>query len=168
MDTNTRTSIITSAVVAAGSVDRYEDQAAWQTQVHANAVAIAVMASETSQITRSLESIENAKVFSGTVLQVKKEASSTRGVVTLHTGTDRSRDGVPEGCEQVRTDRTDNPLGLAMARRVKSLVGQRVLVWVEVEEYNGGQGKVRVLKHAEPLSVDPQFEEKLHGAGFAA
>lgn len=168
MDHSTRTSVVAAAVVAAGPVTGYDGEDAWQHQVHANAVSIAVMASDTSQIARSIQSVENAKVFSGTVMQVRKEHSSTRGVITLHTDTDRTKDGVPEGCESVRTDRTDNPLGLAMARRVKSLVGHRVLVWVEIEEFNGGQGKVRVVKHVEALAPDAEFADKARTTGLAA
>lgn len=168
MDQNTRTSIVAAAVTAAGPVSNYADQSAWSNAVHEHAVGIAVMASETSQIARTLTSIENAKVFPGTVMQIRKERSSTRGLITLHTGTDRTREGVPEGCEQVRTERTDNALGLAMAQKFKSLIGHRVLVWVEVEEYNNGQGKVRVVKHVEPLGVDAEFEQKANSTGLAA
>lgn len=152
MDNSTRINVISAAVIAAGPVG--EDRSAWQAQVQENAVNIAVMASDTSQIAKALASIENAKVFSGTVVSVKKETSSTRGVITLNTGTDRAKEGVAEGCEQVRTERTDNIMGRNMALKMRDLIGHRVLVWVEVEEYNNGAGKVRVLKHVEDLGVD--------------
>ncbi len=104
---------------------------------------------------KAAEQISKCKVFSGIVRDVKKEQSSTRGVITLHTGTDRATDGVPAGCEQVRTERTDNPEGLAMARKVKSLIGHRVLVWVEVEEFTTGNvtKKMRVVRHTEDRGV---------------
>lgn len=146
MDFNQRTSIITAAAAAAGPV---ADDSEWRASVTEKAIEIAVMCSDGSDVAKALESIGKAKVFVGHVVSVKKEASSTRGVVTLYTGTDREKDGVPAGCEQVRTDRTDAPLGLSMARKVRDLIGHRVVVWVEVEEYNGGQGKVRVLRHVE-------------------
>lgn len=169
MDTNTRLGIITAAVTATGPAANYDDPGAYQAAIHENAISIAVMASETSAIAKSLNSIENAKVFSGTIMSVKREQSSTRGIITLHTGPNaRPKEGVPAECEQVRTDRTDNALGLAMAKKAKSLIGHRVLVWVEVEEYNGGQGKVRVLKHVESLGVDAEFEQKAGAAGLAA
>ena len=149
MDSNIRTSIVTAAVIAAGPAG--EDRAAWQTQVHENAVSIAVMSSETSQIAKAIDQIEKCKVFSGSVVAVKKEQSSTRGIVTLNTGTDRVKEGLDAGCEQVRTERTDNPFGLAMARKARELIGHRVLVWVEVEEI--GDRKVRVLRHLESLGL---------------
>lgn len=83
-------------------------------------------------------------------MHIAKEHSSTRGVVTLHTGTERSDDGN----EQIRTERTDNPVGLAMAKQVKDLVGHKVVVWVEVEQTKNGQSKVRVLRHVEDRGVD--------------
>lgn len=91
------------------------------------------------------------KVFSGTIVDIKKEQSSTRGLITINTGTDREKEGVPAGCEQIRTERTDNPEGKAMAKKVQGLKGNRVLVWVEVEEIKGGQSKVRVLRHVQDL-----------------
>jgi len=53
------------------------------------------------------------------------------------------------GKEKVRTERTDNPEGMAMAKRLTELKGHRVLLWIEVEEYDGG--KVRVVRHVEDL-----------------
>lgn len=166
MDSSTRMNVIAAAVTAAGPVG--EDRAAWQAAVQELAIGITVMASETSQIAKAIESIENSKVFKGTVMSVKKETSSTRGIVTLHTGTDRVKDGVPAGCEQVRTERTDNPVGLAMAKKMREMIGNSVLVWVEVEEYNNGAGKVRVLRHAEILGADLGYDEKVAAAANAA
>lgn len=157
MDNTTRTNIITAAVMATGPAG--DDPAAWQAKVQENAVSIAVMASETSNIAKALTSIENSKVFPGTVVSVRRERSSTRGIVTIYTGTDRVTEGVPAGCEQVRTDRTDGAIGLAMAKKAKAAIGARILMWVEVEEYNGGQGKVRVLKHFEILTAEDKAPE---------
>lgn len=156
MDSNTRTAVVAAAVTAAGPVG--DNPAAWQARVQQNAVSIAVMASEKHEIAKAIEAIEESKVFTGTVVGVKKEKSSTRGVITLFTGTDRAREGVPEGCEQVRTERTDNPNGMAMAMSVREMVGQRVKVWVEVEEYNNGAGKVRVLRHFEAQGQETRPE----------
>lgn len=98
---------------------------------------------------KAKDQLGKCKVFTGIVRDVKKEQSSTRGLITLYTGTDRAKDGVPEGCETLRTERTDNPEGLAMAKKVKGLIDHKVTVWVEVEEYGNGSGKVRVLRHVE-------------------
>lgn len=96
--------------------------------------------------------------FTGIVMSVTKEVSSTRGIVTLHTGTDRVRSGVPAGCEQVRTDRTDHPYGLMIAKQVKGLIGHRVSVTVEVQNVDGGPMKIRVLTKVNDLGPAPEFE----------
>lgn len=160
MDANQRTQLICTAVTAVGPKTAYETPEAWQAALHATALDLAVMTSEGSDIANAVSALSEAKVFSGTVTGIYKEKSSTRGVITLHTGTDRVKDGVPAGCEQVRTDRTDGAVGRAMALSVKELIGHRLLVRVVVEEFNGGQGKVRVVKHITDLGVDPQFEQK--------
>lgn len=165
MDVTTRTNIVAAAVVAAGP--QGDDPATWAAQVQSNAIEIALMAENDSDIAKVLDVIQGAsdpnnkvaKAFTGTVLTVKRESSSTRGLVTLHTGTDRVKEGVPEGAEQVRTERTDNPNGLAMAKKMQMLKGHKVLVYVEIEEFNGGAGKVRVLRHVRDLGVDPAYAE---------
>jgi hypothetical protein len=167
MDSITRTNIILAAVSATGSQAEYttpvtgadgtvsavSDPAAWQAKVQENAIEIALMTSDKSDIVKALDEIEKAKVFTGTIVSVKKEQSSTRGVITLFTGTERTRDGIEPGHEQVRTDRTDTLMGLAMARKARDLQGHKVLLHVLVEEYNGGQGKVRVVKSLRDLGV---------------
>lgn len=124
--------------------------AAMDTYIAANAFGIV------KQMDTAREQIAKAKTFIGTVTDVKKEQSSTRGVITLFTNTEQARDGLPAGHEQVRTDRTDSGVaGKALALKARSLIGHRVLVHVEIEEYQGknGPGKVRVLRHLEDLGV---------------
>jgi hypothetical protein len=94
------------------------------------------------------------KSFIGTVLSVKKEESSTRAIVTLHTGTDRD----PDGNETVRTDRTDDPDGSLMAKKVQSLKGHKVRVYVQLETMKGSDRKVRVLRHVVDKGVDSEDE----------
>jgi len=94
------------------------------------------------------------KSFIGTVLSVKKEESSTRAIVTLHTGTDRD----PDGNETVRTDRTDDPDGSLMAKKVQSLKGRKVRVYVQLETMKGRDRKVRVLRHVVDKGVDSEDE----------
>jgi hypothetical protein len=94
------------------------------------------------------------KSFIGTVLSVKKEESSTRAIVTLHTGTDRD----PDGNETVRTDRTDDPDGSLMAKKVQSLKGRKVRVYVQLETMKGSDRKVRVLRHVVDKGVDSEDE----------
>lgn len=100
----------------------------------------------------------DTKHFSGVLLNVQKEASSTRAVLTLETGTDReskdsiSKEVLPAGQEQVRSERTDSSdAGRALAMQAKSLVGHRVLVTVHLEAMSNGKGKVRVLQDIRDL-----------------
>lgn len=104
------------------------------------------------------------KHLTGTVLGIMKEASSTRGVVSIYTGTDHPKWGslvnprehpltkvVTAGVEHMRTDRTDNASDTRakeMANHIsKSLIGHKVNATLKVEETQ--VGKVRVL-----ISVD--------------
>lgn len=165
MDSTTRTNLVAAAATMTGPVDEHDARQAdlparsrrsWSVALHENAVALAFHASPGSQLGRLLEATgsDRFKTFPGTVVSVDKEASSTRGLVTLAT---RPSQHHPDGREQVRTERTDTGVGLSMARRLRSLVGHRVLVWVEVEEYDGG--KVRVVRHAEDLGLDHSRSE---------
>lgn len=149
MDAATRTQVILAAVTSIPP----DTEGDWSTQVHLRAAQIAAMVSDSSSVARVVDGVGNAKVFTGEVVSVHKEASSTRGVVVLNTGTDRAHDGLPAGHEQVRTDRTDSPVGMAMARMVRGLVGRRVVLWVELE--GSGDRKFRVLRHVEPIDAKP-------------
>lgn len=153
MDTNTRTNIITAAVNAAGPVG--DDRAAWNAKVTENAVAISVMLTETSSVNKAIDQIAACKVFPASVVEIVKEQRSTRGVVTLKT---KPSTHAPDGIETARTDRTDNAQGQAMAKKIRSLVGNRVLLWVELEVMANGN-KVRVIRHVEDLGVDPELVE---------
>lgn len=152
MDVNQRTAVVTAAVAAVGPVAEN-----WEAAVTSKAVEIAVMLGENSDVSKAINSIENCKIFTGTVTAVTKEQSSTRGIITLFTGTEQTRDGIPAGHEQVRTERTDNPVGRALAIKARELIGHKVTVWVEVEAYNNGAGKVRVLRHIADRGVDPTY-----------
>lgn len=148
MDDATRTSIIIAAAQAAGP-DTGDGN--WGTKVEEKAASIAAMVSPHSPVSRLVNDMAEAKAFTGTVLDVKKEQSSTRALVTLKT---RPSDHHPSGVESARTDRTDNPSGRALARRIRDLKGHRVMVWIAMEEIAGGGRKVRVLRHVEDLGVD--------------
>ena len=152
MDSNTRTQLITSAVNMTGPVG--DDPSAWQGQVRLNLAQLTAMTAERSSYSRLIEEVTSAKVFSGTVLAVKREERSTRGLVTLKT---RPSEHAEDGTETARTDRTDTPDGLAMARKIQSLKGHRVMVWVYIDEVAGkADRKVRVIKHVEDLGEDAE------------
>lgn len=156
MDDATRAQIVVAAVTVAGPVG--DDLLAWQVGVAEQAARIVAMTSSEHTISKMIEGTAAAKVFTGTVLRVEKEASSTRGLVTLKTRV--HAEFAPDGTEKVRTDRTDNPYGLSMARRMRSLIGHRVTVWVENEKMASGSGKTtRVLRHVEDLGVEESGEQ---------
>ncbi|WP_277212289.1 hypothetical protein [Isoptericola croceus] len=143
IDAATKQQIVVAAMSAVGPVG--EDSAAWESEVARTAARFtAVAGNDQHPAFRAVEQVAAAKVFTGTVVSIVKEQSSTRGLITLHTGTERSDDGT----ESVRTERTDNPVGLAMAKQVRSLVGHKVVVWIEVETMKNGN-KSRVLRHIE-------------------
>jgi hypothetical protein len=140
------TAIILAAINASGPNDGDD----YQSRVIANAKNISVLLGENSPVNKAITQMENSKNFTAIVGPIVKEKSSTRGLVKLKT---KPSGHSPEGQETARTDRTDNPEGKAMAKRLQSLLGHRVLLWVEVEEYSSsnGSGKVRVIRHVEDL-----------------
>lgn len=154
MDTNKRTAIITSAINMAGPVG--EDRAAWNATVTENAIAVSLMLGETSAVNKAIDQIENCKIFPATVTNIVKHEASTRGVVTLKT---KPSTHAPDGVETARTERTDNAAGQSMAKRVRALVGHRVLIWIELETMSNGN-KVRIIRHVEDLGVDPEFADQ--------
>jgi len=143
--------IVLGAITASGPCDQ-ENSDAWVASVHDMAARIATMCTPTSSVSKLVQSVANSKVFTGTVLGITKESSSTRGVVTLKTRPSKFH---PDGTEQARTERTDSAVGLAMARRIRSLVGHQVVLWVEVEIISDGGAKVRVIRWVEDLGEAP-------------
>lgn len=115
---------------------------------------------ERSQTALLLEKLTgpDTKHFSGTLLRVEKEERSTRAVLTLDTGSNReAKDAItkqvlPEGQEQVRSERTDSDEGKILAMEAKALVGRRVLLTVYLEQMSGNSGqKVRVVQDIQDL-----------------
>lgn len=155
MDAPTRTSIILAAVTAAGPIG--SDPSAWHGEVAGLVGSITAMTAEGSELSKIIDGMTgpNSKVFRGHLVNVRRQDSSTRGIATLFTGTERIFEGVPAGCEEVRTERTDNPIGLAMAQRLGSLIGHEVVIWVEVQDFKSGQDtkKMRVVHHAQSLGL---------------
>lgn len=155
MDDSARSAIITAAVIAAGPDT---GDGTWGATVRDKAATIAAMNTPMSPIGKLVDAMtdDDTKVFSGTVLAVKKEESSKRALVTLKT---RASTHHPSGVETARTDRTDNPAGLALARKLRDLKYHRVMVWLQMEQMSGSTNKVRVLIHVEDLGVDPDVAD---------
>lgn len=141
--------IVLAAVAAVGSKPEDGEQADWDLEIHEMAARITAMCSPTSSVAKTIQSVAASKVFTGVILSVKREESSTRGLVTIQGKPSKFHE---DGVETARTDRTDGASGLAMARRLRKLVGHRVVLWVEVEQIKDGASTVRVIRHVEDLA----------------
>jgi hypothetical protein len=149
MDSTTRTVIILAAVSAVGPRG---DVADWDFEVAKAAVHITAMLGETSTVSRAVAQVEASTPFPATILSVEPEKSSKRALVTLRT---RPSEHHPDGIEPARSERYDGPFGKDMARRLRALIGHRVIVWVEREAMSNGTRKVRVIRHVEDQGIDP-------------
>jgi hypothetical protein len=151
LDDALRTQIVLAAVTSAGPADP-ADYAGWQARVADMAVAITAACQPGSQISKVVEQVAASKRFVATVLRVARaEDSSTRAMVTLRTSPNEHH---PDGTETARTERTDDPAGLRMARRLQKLQGHKVLLWVEVEQMANSSHKSRVIRYVEDLGPD--------------
>jgi hypothetical protein len=154
LDAKERNDIILGAVAMTGPVG--ESQSEWDAKLKSNAKSLALMLNDNSDVARSINMLAECKNFTGTILGVQKEASSTRGFIALKTVESKFS---PDGIEVARTERTDSSdEAKAFASRLRTeLTGHRVLVWVEMQETKGGQ-KVRILQHVQDLGLDPDFD----------
>jgi hypothetical protein len=154
LDAKERNDIILGAVAMTGPVG--ESQAEWDAKLKSNAKSLALMLNDNSDVARSIAMLADCKNFTGTILGVQKEASSTRGFIAFKTVESKFS---PDGIEVARTERTDsNDEAKAFASRLrKELIGHRVLVWIEMQETKSGQ-KVRILQHVQDLGLDPEFD----------
>lgn len=165
MDAQTRTVIIASAYAAVGPIPTSEDAeqraeliAQHRARVIDAIAGISVAAEdEKSWANKAIDQVTgpNVKIFTGVVEKVSREKATTRGIVYLRTRV--HAEYAPEGVEQVRTERTDDPVGLAMAQRLRGLQGHRVLLRVEIESFTSKSGgssrKARVVRHVEDLGI---------------
>ena len=101
-----------------------------------------------SGLSRLIDAVHGSKVFTAVITDVVREQSSTRGLVTLRA---RPSQFHPDGIEQARTERTDGPEGLLMARTLRALTGHRVALWIEEQTTGNGARKVRVIQHVKDL-----------------
>ena len=166
MDQQTRTAIIAAGFATAGPVDGTDPDARAEHRARAvQAITEITVAAtdEKSWANRAIDQVAgpDVKIFTGTVLKVTREDATTRGIVHLRTRV--HREYAPDGVEQVRTERTDDPVGLAIARKIRSLKGHRVLLWVEIETFTPKTGgparKSRVVRHVEDLGLADADDE---------
>ena len=158
IDSATRDQIIVAAVTGAGPVGDNAEE--WEVSVLRGARKItAVLSDPESIFAKAVEEIDGAGKFVSLVSLVKKEKSSTRGIVyiqdvpriegnvvpvprytyeqisAIHVEQTAARtagnkpDPRPDGLEAIRTERTDTLDGLTMAKEATSLIGHRVLIY---------------------------------------
>ncbi|CAL9673290.1 hypothetical protein SUDANB176_07573 (plasmid) [Streptomyces sp. enrichment culture] len=108
------------------------EEAAWADQVRARAVHLYTLADTVGQ---DLQRLDAAKQFTATLLSVRVEETSTRGVLVV-----RNTSGE---LEQLRTDRGDSEAGRAMIERARALLGHRLRVY-RVNEQMAGNPKMQV------------------------
>lgn len=157
METAERTQIILAAIAAAGPVED-GNVAAWNTKVATAAASITAMCDAKSRLAKVIDGVSNSKVFTGTVLGITREESSTRGLVKLKT---RPSENHPDGIEDARTERTDTDMGIAMARKIREeLLGHKIAVWIENQPLGSSGKTVRVIQHVEDLGVDESVEQQ--------
>ena len=152
MSETNRSAVILAAVNASG----VNDGADYMQRVIQNAKQISLLLADRSPVNKAITQLEASKVFAANVVATKREKSSNRVVVELETKPSTHH---LDGKEAARTERIDNPIGLDVATRCKNLIGHRVLIWVEVEEYNNGTGKVRIVRHVEDRGEAFPFED---------
>ncbi|MFC8570813.1 hypothetical protein ACFUIW_34155 [Streptomyces sp. NPDC057245] len=108
------------------------EEAAWTDQVRARAIHLYTLADTVGQ---DLQRLDAAKQFTATLLSLRLEDTSTRGVLVV-----RNTSGE---LEQLRTDRGDSDAGRAMIERARALVGHRLRVY-RVNEQMAGNPKMQV------------------------
>jgi len=120
------------------------EEAAWTEQVRAKAITLYALADTVGQ---DLLRLDNAKQFTGTLLSVRVEDRSTRGLLVV-----RNTSG---DLEHLRTDRGDQAAGRAMINRARELVGHRLRVYRLNEQMVGNaQRRARIVVHLTDYGPD--------------
>ncbi|MFF8279997.1 hypothetical protein ACF05T_28520 [Streptomyces lateritius] len=113
------------------------EEATWAERVRAQAITLYTLADTVGQ---DLQRLEEARQFTATLLMVRVEVSSTRGLLVV-----RSTSGE---IERLRTDRGDTDAGRAMIERARALVGHRLRVYRLNEQMAGNAARqVRTVVH---------------------
>lgn len=177
MDAATRMNVVLAAVNAAGPADGDPN---YVFRVADKAAQIMNMTQDGSPVADLLTQMEQVKPFVATVLGIRKERASTRGVLTFKAAKTSKPDKVNQdaitgadlapGVEQARTQRTDAPMGAGLARKLQSLTGYEVLLYIGHEQFvkNGDTLKMRVVLHAEPISLSDDPEAVAAKAAYDA
>ncbi|MCX2927394.1 hypothetical protein [Streptomyces sp. NEAU-W12] len=129
------------------------EEAAWSERVRGRAIHLYTLA---DSVGLELQRLDAAKQFTATLLTVRIEATSTRGLLVV-----RNTSGE---LEHLRTDRGDTDAGRAMIERARTLVGHRLRVYRLNEQMaSNAKLQVRTVVHLTDFGpdTDPVHE---HGA----
>lgn len=154
--------IILGAINTTGPNDGTTED--WDVRFDQNLRTITAMIGEGSKAYKTVQMMGEAKKFKGTILGVKAEKTSRRGLVFLYT---KPSDFHPDGVESARTEQVDRPEAKALYEQLKSLVGHRVLVFVEMQASDNGGKKFRIIQHIQDLGPDNDFDAE-EAAGLVA
>lgn len=160
-----RNAIIFGAVGMTGPIG--EDPSDWNLRLKQNAKYLTTLLSEGSPVAKTIDMIDEAKKFVGTVLFVTKEPTSKRAFVVLKTNPSKLNE---DGIETVRTEIVDwegkSGEAYSFAKDLKSLTGHRVLLYVEMQTgKDDATRKFRILQHADDLGPDDSVTEDDYEAG---
>ncbi|XKH58619.1 hypothetical protein LG293_16335 (plasmid) [Citricoccus nitrophenolicus] len=152
--------IILAAVNAAGPKDPTNPEL-WDSAVMKNAKALAVKLSDRSPEAQAIQMLNGASKFVATILAVKKEQSSQRGLVLLKT---KVSENYPLGVEPIRTERTDSDSGATneFCKELRALTGHRVLIWMEHQ--SRGNKKFRIIQYVQDLGPDSEYDDEAGNA----
>ncbi|QOD05915.1 hypothetical protein [Pseudarthrobacter sp. BIM B-2242] len=156
IDTATRNNIILGAVSMTGPVG--DSSSEWDTRLIANAKRLTTLLSDGSNVARTIQILDEAKKFVGTIVYVGKEKTSKRGFVVIKTGTDRDEHGL----ETVRTEIVEgNDSVTAFAKDLReNMIGHRVLLYVEMQVGKTPDKKFRILQHVDDLGEDTSITDE--------
>ena len=150
-----RTQIILAAINSVG--EQGADPAAWHDQIREAVVDITLLVGDKSPLARLVDQTAGARAFRTIILDVKKEASSQRGHVTMRSKpTKFAKDGI----EYARTERMDvkGSPGHKMAVKLRELKGHHVTIWIYMETPANGGNDVRMVAAVRDEGVATQEE----------
>lgn len=120
------------------------EEASWSERVRAQAINLYTLA---DGIGLELQRLDAAKQFTATLLTVRIEVTSTRGLLVV-----RNTSGE---LEHLRTDRGDTDAGRAMIERARTLVGHRLRVYRLNEQMaSNAKLQVRTVVHLTDFGPD--------------
>lgn len=154
--------VILQAVRLAGSPDSFESRDAWLGEVYWQVGQLSHLLADDA-LARVAEVVasardkgdESSKCFTGTLVGLKREASSSRMVLRLRT---RPSDRNPDGVESVRTEPAWTAAGTDVAERLRAMRNHRLLVYVDMQRMKDGN-RVRVLSTFVDLGLDENEED---------